>query len=159
MYIYIYIYIYKFIYIYINLYIYIERESNHSEKNYIIPLISPLTVLFCLFFVVLWTWSCFCVKNEKISFSCPDFVDSEISLWRLTFLIDFYKGVQLLFKNMYLCSKNAPEIHIFNSWRHQKLLEAKKLQGSTILFEINNLKRSESKNHSNHNYFDNFVTI
>ena len=37
-----------------------------------------------------------------------------------------------------ICSKKAPEIHIFNSWRHQKLLLVhNQLQDSTFLFEMN----------------------
>ena len=36
-------------------------------------------------------------------------------------------------------SNNAPDIHILNSWRHQKLLSVpKQLQDNTFLFEINN---------------------
>ena len=35
---------------------------------------------------------------EKITFSRQDFMDSEIAIWGLTFLTDFYKQVQLLFK-------------------------------------------------------------
>ena len=41
-------------------------------------------------------------------------------------------------KEHLFCSNNAPEIHIFNFWRHQKLLlVAKNLQDSTPLFENN----------------------
>ena len=41
-------------------------------------------------------------------------------------------------KKHFFCSNNAPEFHIFNFWRHQKLLlVAKKLQDSTLLFENN----------------------
>ena len=41
-------------------------------------------------------------------------------------------------KGHLFCSNNAAEIHIFNFWRHQKLLlVAKKLQNSTLLFENN----------------------
>ena len=39
-------------------------------------------------------------------------------------------------KNLF-CPNNAPEIHIFDSWQHQKLLlVANQLQDSTLLFEI-----------------------
>ena len=38
------------------------------------------------------------MNGEKISFSRPDFVDSEIAICGLTSLTDFYKSVQLLFK-------------------------------------------------------------
>ena len=51
-----------------------------------------------LFFVPSWISSCFCVNGKKISFSRPDFVDSEIAIWGLTSLMDFDKRVQLLFK-------------------------------------------------------------
>ena len=41
-----------------------------------------------------------------------------------------------LLKEHLFCSNNTPEIHIFNFWRHQKLLlVAKQLQDSTLLFE------------------------
>ena len=41
-------------------------------------------------------------------------------------------------KENHFCSNNAPEIHIFNYWRHQKLLlVASQLQDSSFLFEIN----------------------
>ena len=44
--------------------------------------------------------------------------------------------VRLSKENLF-CLMNAPKIHIFNSWRHQKLLlVAKQLQVSTFLFEI-----------------------
>ena len=35
---------------------------------------------------------------EKINLSCPDFLDSEIVIWGLTSLTDFYKRVHLLLK-------------------------------------------------------------
>ena len=45
--------------------------------------------------------------------------------------------VRLLKENVF-CPNNASEAYILNSWRHQKLLlEAKQLQDSTFLFEIN----------------------
>ena len=70
-----------------------------------------------------------------------DFVDSEIVVWGLTSLTDFYKRVHLLFrkrrvrlsKENLFWSNNAPEIHIFNSLLHRKLLlVAKQLQDSTF---------------------------
>ena len=100
--------------------------------------------VFNLFSVPSWIWSCFCIIREKISFSTPDFVDSEIGIGRLTSLTDFYEGAHLLFKkrNMSDCQKkisffsnNAPEIHIFNSWGHQKLLLiSTQLLDSTFFF-------------------------
>ena len=43
-----------------------------------------------------------------------------------------------LSKENLTCSNNAPEIHIFNSWQHQKLLLVpNQLQGCNFLFEIN----------------------
>ena len=44
---------------------------------------------------------------KKISFSHPDFADSEIVIWGLTSLTDFYKRVQLLFKKRHVsdCQK------------------------------------------------------
>ena len=47
-------------------------------------------------------WVGFCENGEKISFSCPDFADSKIVIWGLTSIIDFYKGIQLLFKKQYV---------------------------------------------------------
>ena len=42
-------------------------------------------------------------------------------------------------KENIFCSSNAPEIHIFNSLRYQKLLlVANQLQDGTFLFDINN---------------------
>ena len=73
-------------------------------------------------------------------------MDSEITIWGLTSLTDFYKSIQLLFKKQrvrlskenLICSSNEAEIHIFNSWRHWKiLLLPNQLQDSTFLFEIN----------------------
>ena len=63
--------------------------------------------VFNLFSVPSWIWSCFCVNCEKISFSRPAFVDSEIVIWKLTFLTDFYKIVHLLFKKRHVldCQK------------------------------------------------------
>ena len=49
-------------------------------------------------------------------------------------------------KEHLFCSNNAPEIHIFNFWRHQKLtLVAKDLQDSTLLFENNCVEIGISK--------------
>ena len=44
----------------------------------------------------------FCVNHEKISFSRPDFGDSKIAIWGLTFLTNFYKRVHLLFKKRHV---------------------------------------------------------
>ena len=102
-----------------------------KKKKSVYFVVSYNESLFPPFFVLLCICSCFCVNREKISFPGPDFVDSETLIWGLTSLTDFYKRVHLLFKkttcvrlskeNLF-CSKNAPEIHIFNSLRHQKLL-------------------------------------
>ena len=107
--------------------------------------------VFNLFFVPSWISSCFCVDGEKRSFYSPDFVDSEILIWRLTSLMNFYKRVQLLFKKRRLsdCQKKIAFVQIthlkstyleikYHSWRHQQLLlVAKQLRDSTFLFEIN----------------------
>ena len=63
-------------------------------------------------------------------------------LWK-----DFYKSspfvqrtacVRLLKEHLF-CSNNTPEIHVFNFWRHQKLLVvAKQLQDSTLFIFENN---------------------
>ena len=101
--------------------------------------------LFNPFFIPSWIWSCFCVNPEEISFPRPDFVDSEVVIWGLISLTDFHKRIHLLFKKRHVSdcqnlfySNNAPEIHIFNTFRHQKLLlVANQLQDSTFLFDIN----------------------
>ena len=108
----------------------------------IIPHSSRCEIVFNLFSLPLWVESCFCVNHDKISFSRPDFVDSEIVIWGLTSLTDFYRRIHLLFKKRHVenlfCSNNAPEIHNFNSWRHQKLLlVANQLQDSTFFKKIN----------------------
>ena len=66
------------------------------------------------FFVLSWIWSCFCVNREKISFPRPDFVDSEIVIWGLTSLTDFYERVHLLFKKWHLsdCQKKISFVQI-----------------------------------------------
>ena len=74
----------------------------------------------------------------------------------MTSLTDFYKRVHLfkkpfqktvcvrLSKENLFCSNNAPEIHIFNSLQHRKLLlVAKQLQDST--FYINSEDTGISK--------------
>ena len=81
--------------------------------------------------------SCFCVNGEKISFSWPDFVDSEIDFYKSSTFVRKTKCVRLSKENL-ICSNNAPKIHILNYWRHQKLLVPNQLQDSTFLFEINN---------------------
>ena len=87
------------------------------------------------------------MNREKISFSHPDFVDFEIKIWGPSPLMDFLKWVHLLFKKQQVsdCQKKISflqiihlKIHIFNSWRHQKLLlVANQLQDNNILFENN----------------------
>ena len=124
------------------------KKALLTKKAYIslVPLMNPLAVgvkAYLIYFTVSsWIWSCFCVNREKISFSRPDFVDSEIVIWGLTSLTDFYRRIHLLFKKRHVenlfCSNNAPEIHNFNSWRHQKLLlVANQLQDSTFFKKIN----------------------
>ena len=56
----------------------------------------------------------------------------------LTSLTDFYKNdmCQIVKKNLF-CSNNAPEIHIFNSLRHQKLLLVANQLQDLFLFDIN----------------------
>ena len=82
---------------------------------------------------------------KKISFSRPDFADSKIAIWGLTSLTGFIKEftfrskyVRLSKENLF-CSNNAPGIHIFKSWQHQKLLlVANQLKNSTSLSGSNN---------------------
>ena len=54
-------------------------------------------ILFCRKFRV-----GFCENGEKISFSCPDFADSDVVIWGVTSIIDFYKRIQLLFKKQHV---------------------------------------------------------
>ena len=66
---------------------------------------------------------------------------SEIEIWgflqKSSSFIQNTTCVRLSKENL-LCSYNAPEIHIFNSWRHQKLLlVANQLQDSTFFKNIN----------------------
>ena len=68
--------------------------------------------LFSMFFVPLWIWSCFCVNRETISFSLPDFVDSEIVISGLTSLTDFFKRV-------YILIKKPKNISLFNYEKQQ----------------------------------------
>ena len=73
-------------------------------------------------------WKLFlCESFEKTNLSRPDFSDSEIVIWWLTCLTNFYKWVHLLLKkasfrlpkeNLF-CPNNASEIYIFISWGHQ----------------------------------------
>ena len=76
--------------------------------------------VFNLFFIPSWIWSCFCVDCEKVGFSCPYFVDSEIAIWGLTSLMDFYKRVHLLFKkrNMPDCQNKISFVQI----KHPKVI-------------------------------------
>ena len=107
-----------------------------------IPPSSRCESVFNLFFVLSYIWSFFCVNREKISFSRPDFVDSEIVIWGLTSLMDFYKRVNLLFKKQLVsdCQKKISFVQTtwnshFKLLQHQKLLlAANQLQDST---EIN----------------------
>ena len=83
------------------------------------------------------------VRKSKKKISRPDFVDSEIVIWRLTSLANFYfpfikktTCVRLSKENIF-SSNNAPEIHIVNSWRYQKLLlVANQLQDSTFFKKL-----------------------
>ena len=69
----------------------VEEKSLHIKKacSSLVPKMKAYLIYF-LFHV--------CVNREKISFTGPDFVDSETVIWRLTSLTDFYKRVHLLFK-------------------------------------------------------------
>ena len=90
--------------------------------------------------------SCFCVNREKKS------VFRVTILWILKLLFEDWPSSWIFTKEFVFCSKSnmsrlskesffcwndTPEIHIFNSWRHQKLLSANQLQDSTFLLEIN----------------------
>ena len=100
----------------------------------------------------------FLLNGEKINFSRPDFVDSEIVIWGLTSLTDFYKSFQLLFRKQYVSDYQKKILLVqikhlkftFNSWQHQKLLIVpNQLQDSTFLFEINSeTLASENLHHS-----------
>ena len=69
-------------------------------------------------------------------------MESEIAIWGLTSLTDFYKWVHLLLNKQHVSS----ETYIFSSWQHQKLLLiANKLQDSTFFFEINRKEIAISK--------------
>ena len=72
--------------------------------------------LFTLFSVPSWIWSCFCVNREKISFSRSDFVVSEIAIWRLISLTNFYKRVYILFKKRHAsdCQKKISFVQIIH---------------------------------------------
>ena len=63
-----------------------------------IPPSSWCKSIFNLFFVPSWISSFFYLNGEKISFSRLYFVSFETVIWGLTFLMNFYKRVQLLFK-------------------------------------------------------------
>ena len=89
--------------------------------------------LFNLFFIPSWLWSCFCMNREKNQFSSSSF---PWPLWRI-----FIKELTFcsktacvrLWKENLFCSNTAPEIHIFNSFRRQKLLlVANQLQDNTF---------------------------
>ena len=84
---------------------------------------------------------------KKISFSRTDFVDSEIVIFIKEF--NFYSKndmYQIVKRKSLFYSNNVPEIHIFISWQHQKLLlTAKQLQDSTFLFQINSKDKGISK--------------
>ena len=83
-------------------------------------------------------------KNQFSSRRFRGFWNGDLTTTSLT---NFHKSVHVLFKKRHvsdcqkenlICSNNAPEIHIFNSLRHQKLLlAANQLQDSTFLFDIN----------------------
>ena len=84
---------------------------------------------------------------KKISFSRTDFLDSEIVIFTKEFAFysknDMY---QIVKRKSLFFSNNIPEIHIFISWQHQKLLlAANQFQGSTFLFETNSEDKGISK--------------
>ena len=83
------------------------KKVSISLVPLMIPPSSWYESVFNLFFVPSWISNCFCVNGEKMSFSRPDFMDSEIVIWGLTSLADFYKRVQCLFKKRHVsdCQK------------------------------------------------------
>ena len=89
-----------------------------------IPPCSWWESVFNLFFVPSWISSLFYVNGEKISFSRPDFVNSETVIWGLTSLTDFYKKVQLLFKIRQVsdCQKKISFVQKTHLNSHIKLL-------------------------------------
>ena len=66
------------------------------------------------FSVPSWIWSCFCENHEKISFSRPEFVDSEIVIWELTSLTDLSNRLHLLLKKV----KTYLRSTMGNNWQH-----------------------------------------
>ena len=95
------------------------EKSVAYKKVYIslAPLMIPLEVgvkAYLTIFVPPWISSCFCVNDEKLRFSRPDSVGSEIFIWVLTSLMDFYKSVQLLFKRQHEsdCQKKISFVQI-----------------------------------------------
>ena len=61
----------------------------------------PLAVgvkAYLTYFYSVMNWLLSCESCEKINLARPDFLDSEIVIWGLTSLTDFYKQVRLLLK-------------------------------------------------------------
>ena len=83
------------------------KKVSISLVPLMIPPSSWYESVFNLFFVPSWISNCFCVNGEKMSFSRPDFMDSEIVIWGLTSLSNFYERVQFLFKKRHVsdCQK------------------------------------------------------
>ena len=98
------------------------------------------------FFVSSWTWSCFYVNREKISFPRPDFVDPEIAIWGITSLTDFYKRIHLSFKKRHVldCQRKISFVEIthlkfkfLTPHNIKSYLVANQLQDSTFISDIN----------------------
>ena len=120
------------------------KKVSISLVPLMIPPSSWYESVFNLFFVLSWNSSCFCVNGEKNEFFSSRFhgfwnCDLRTDLfgrflWKSSVLVQKTTCVRLSKEN-FICSKNAPEIHIFNSWRHQKLLLVpNELQDSTYFF-------------------------
>ena len=115
------------------------QKSVYSVDNYNESEFNP-------FFVSSWTWSCFYVNREKISFPRPDFVDSEIAIWGITSLTDFYKRIHLSFKKRHVldCQRKISFVEIthlkfkfLTPHNIKSYLVANQLQDSTFISDIN----------------------
>ena len=80
-----------------------------------IPLAAGVKAYLIYFFCSVVNWKLFlCESCEKISLFRPDFMDSEIVIWGLTSLTDFYKRVHLLLNKHHAsdCQKKISFVQI-----------------------------------------------
>ena len=112
------------------------------QKKVCISLVPPLMIPpnswcesgFNLFFAPSWILSCFFREWWKNKFFSSRFC----GFWNCDLRTDLFHGflksstvqkticVRLLKENL-ICSNNAPEIHILNSWRHQVIISAQQI--------------------------------